>query len=46
MNSLVVQSPSGLVTFTLIEPDTTRRPGQIDDFLQLARAAPASSTSR
>jgi 4-hydroxymandelate synthase len=34
MDSLVVQSPSGLVTFTLIEPDTTRRSGQIDDFLQ------------
>lgn len=34
MNSLVVQSPSGLVTFTLIEPDTSRRSGQIDDFLQ------------
>lgn len=34
MNSVVVQSPSGEVTFTLIEPDTTRRAGQIDDFLQ------------
>jgi 4-hydroxymandelate synthase len=34
MNSVVVQSPSGEVTFTLIEPDTRRRPGQIDDFLQ------------
>ncbi len=34
MNSVVVQSPSGGVTFTLIEPDTARRPGQIDDFLQ------------
>ena len=34
MNSVVVQSPSGEVTFTLIEPDTDRRAGQIDDFLQ------------
>jgi 4-hydroxymandelate synthase len=34
MNSVVVQSQSGEVTFTLIEPDTERRPGQIDDFLQ------------
>ncbi|MEO7260802.1 MAG: 4-hydroxyphenylpyruvate dioxygenase [Jatrophihabitantaceae bacterium] len=34
MNSVVVQSPSGEVTFTLIEPDTERRTGQIDDFLQ------------
>ena len=33
MNSTVVQSKSGLVTYTLIEPDTGRRPGQIDDFL-------------
>jgi 4-hydroxymandelate synthase len=34
MDSTVVQSPSGEVTFTLIEPDTTRSPGQIDDFLR------------
>ncbi|MEU6237120.1 4-hydroxyphenylpyruvate dioxygenase [Kitasatospora sp. NPDC047058] len=33
MDSGVVQSASGEVTFTLIEPDTTRRPGQIDTFL-------------
>lgn len=33
MDSVVVQSPSGLVTFTLIEPDTSRRPGQVDQFL-------------
>lgn len=33
MDSTVVQSPSRGVTFTLIEPDTSRRPGQIDDFL-------------
>lgn len=34
MNSKVVQSPSGGVTFTLIEPDLSRRRGQIDDFLE------------
>jgi 4-hydroxymandelate synthase len=34
MNSQVVQSPSGGVTLTLLEPDTTRTPGQIDDFLR------------
>jgi 4-hydroxymandelate synthase len=33
MDSKVVQSPSQHVTFTLIEPDPERRPGQIDDFL-------------
>ncbi|BAJ32492.1 MULTISPECIES: 4-hydroxyphenylpyruvate dioxygenase [Kitasatospora] len=33
MDSSVVQSPSGDVTFTLIEPDTSRRAGQIDTFL-------------
>ncbi|MFD5086100.1 4-hydroxyphenylpyruvate dioxygenase [Kitasatospora sp. NPDC058406] len=33
MDSSVVQSVSGEVTFTLIEPDTSRRPGQIDTFL-------------
>lgn len=33
MDSIVVQSPSGAVTFTLLEPDTRRRPGQIDAFL-------------
>lgn len=33
MNSKVVQSPSRAVTLTLIEPDITRSPGQIDDFL-------------
>ena len=31
--SKVVQSPSGGVTFTILEPDLTRRAGQIDDFL-------------
>lgn len=34
MNSKVVQSLSGLVTLTVIEPDTTRDPGQIDGFLK------------
>ncbi|SDD09986.1 4-hydroxyphenylpyruvate dioxygenase [Actinokineospora iranica] len=33
MNSKVVQSVSGAVTLTLLEPDTTALPGQIDDFL-------------
>jgi len=33
MNSKVVQAPSGAVTFTLLAPDPSRRPGQIDDFL-------------
>src|SRR5690349_20384249 len=33
MDSKVVQRPSREVTFTLIEPDPKRRPGQIDDFL-------------
>lgn len=33
MFSKVVQSPSKLVTFTFLEPDTTRQAGQIDDFL-------------
>ncbi|KAA2255897.1 4-hydroxyphenylpyruvate dioxygenase [Solihabitans fulvus] len=34
MNSRVVQSPDGLVTVTLLEPDPTGMPGQIDDFLE------------
>lgn len=35
MNSKAVQSASGAVTFTLIEPDpTAAEPGQIDDFLK------------
>lgn len=34
MNSKVVQSVSGAVTLTLIEPDLTKEPGQIDDFLK------------
>jgi 4-hydroxymandelate synthase len=34
MFSKVVQSSSKLVTFTLLEPDTARQAGQIDDFLR------------
>jgi 4-hydroxymandelate synthase len=34
MNSTVVQSPSGRVTLVVLEPDTSRRPGQIEDFLR------------
>jgi 4-hydroxymandelate synthase len=34
MFSKVVQSSSKLVTFTLLEPDTARHAGQIDDFLR------------
>ncbi|CAL9629180.1 4-hydroxymandelate synthase [Streptomyces sp. enrichment culture] len=33
MDSKVVQSPSGEITFTFIEPVTGREPGQIDGFL-------------
>ncbi|MFJ9363929.1 4-hydroxyphenylpyruvate dioxygenase [Nocardia sp. NPDC101769] len=33
MNSSVVQSTSGQVTLTLLEPDPAREPGQIDRFL-------------
>ncbi|WP_236654551.1 4-hydroxyphenylpyruvate dioxygenase [Streptacidiphilus anmyonensis] len=34
MISKVAQSRSGAVTFTLIEPDLSREPGQIDEFLK------------
>lgn len=34
MNSRVVQSPSGGVTLTILEPDTNKMPGQIDDFIK------------
>jgi 4-hydroxymandelate synthase len=34
MNSRVVQSPSGGVTLTILEPDSTRMPGQIDEFVR------------
>ena len=33
MESRVVQSPSGGVTFTLLQPDVRRQHGQLDDFL-------------
>ncbi|MEV0003567.1 4-hydroxyphenylpyruvate dioxygenase [Micromonospora sp. NPDC050980] len=34
MNSKAVQSPSGQVTLVLLEPDTSVRPGQIEEFLR------------
>ncbi|MBM9509916.1 4-hydroxyphenylpyruvate dioxygenase [Actinacidiphila acididurans] len=34
MNSIVVRSRSKLVTLTVLEPDLTRDPGQIDQFLK------------
>lgn len=34
MDSIVVRSPSTGITFTIIEPDLTKKPGQIDEFLQ------------
>ncbi|MGV2915537.1 4-hydroxyphenylpyruvate dioxygenase [Streptomyces alfalfae] len=34
MDSEVVQSSSGALTLTLIEPDTSREPGQIDHFIK------------
>ncbi|QKW22907.1 VOC family protein [Kitasatospora sp. NA04385] len=34
MDSRVVQSPCGTITFTLLEPDTSRASGQIDGFLE------------
>ncbi|NEB42184.1 4-hydroxyphenylpyruvate dioxygenase [Streptomyces sp. SID14515] len=33
MDSIVVRSPSDDITFTIIEPDTTKKSGQIDEFL-------------
>jgi 4-hydroxymandelate synthase len=33
MDSKVVQDPSGTVTLTIIAPDPTQQPGQIDDFI-------------
>jgi 4-hydroxymandelate synthase len=33
MNSEVVQSPTGTITLTILEPDPTRDRGQIDDFI-------------
>lgn len=34
MKSIVVRSPSGAITYTLLEPDQTRSPGQLDAFLK------------
>ncbi|MGN9914532.1 4-hydroxyphenylpyruvate dioxygenase [Phytohabitans sp. LJ34] len=34
MDSKVVQSASGEVTFTIVSPDPARKPGQLDDFLR------------
>ncbi|MER0477725.1 4-hydroxyphenylpyruvate dioxygenase [Streptomyces sp. Edi2] len=34
MDSIAIQSRSGEVTFTVIEPDLTRQPGQIDAFIK------------
>jgi len=33
MDSVVVRSPSGQVTFTILEPDSSRDRGQLNDFL-------------
>ncbi|WP_330330489.1 4-hydroxyphenylpyruvate dioxygenase [Streptomyces sp. NBC_00536] len=33
MDSIVVRSPSAGITFTMIEPDISKQPGQIDEFL-------------
>ncbi|MEU7471495.1 4-hydroxyphenylpyruvate dioxygenase [Streptomyces sp. NPDC044984] len=33
MDSIVVRSLSAGITFTIIEPDATKKPGQIDEFL-------------
>jgi 4-hydroxymandelate synthase len=34
MDSKVVQNPAGALTLTILEPDTTRAPGQIDEFVR------------
>jgi 4-hydroxymandelate synthase len=39
MESTVVQSRCGAVTLTLIEPDTTAQPGQIEEFLKSHQGA-------
>ncbi|MFE2428516.1 4-hydroxyphenylpyruvate dioxygenase [Streptomyces sp. NPDC059373] len=39
MESKVVQSPSGTVTLTLIQPDPSADPGQIDEFLKSHQGA-------
>ncbi|ONI89744.1 4-hydroxyphenylpyruvate dioxygenase [Saccharothrix sp. ALI-22-I] len=33
MDSIVVRSPSGGITFTLVAPDPARKPGQLNEFL-------------
>jgi 4-hydroxymandelate synthase len=33
MDSIVVRSPSNAITFTILEPDVARQPGQVDAFL-------------
>lgn len=33
MDSIATRSPSGGITFTFLEPDTTKQPGQINEFL-------------
>ncbi|MFJ3793094.1 4-hydroxyphenylpyruvate dioxygenase [Kitasatospora sp. NPDC090091] len=33
MDSIVVRSPSTGITFTILEPDPAKKPGQIDEFL-------------
>jgi 4-hydroxymandelate synthase len=33
MDSIVVRSPSGSITFTLLEQDLTKKPGQIEAFV-------------
>jgi 4-hydroxymandelate synthase len=33
MDSVVVRSPSGAITFTLVAPDSAKGPGQLDAFL-------------
>ncbi|MFE0178954.1 4-hydroxyphenylpyruvate dioxygenase [Streptomyces sp. NPDC059002] len=39
MESTAVQSPSGTVTLTLIEPDTSAATGQVDEFLKSHQGA-------
>jgi 4-hydroxymandelate synthase len=45
MNSQVVQNQAGTVTLTVLEPDSSQLPGQIDEFAR-PTTAPACSTSR
>jgi 4-hydroxymandelate synthase len=34
MDSVVLRSRSGGITFTMLQPDTSRKPGQLDSFLE------------